>query len=440
MSIANSTYVPILKSRYSQGRPVRKLIGLVVMVLLVALWAPALTSVGDGFNLSIFAALLSLGLLVFLNKAYAPPLPQRGDRTVLSLLALCLIFLIVLSMLSAIQAEDLFRTLRPIAASIFGLAILYSITNLPPTGSTLTRLINLLIWSATVSSIFATAAYFYPPLGSIFFGLSDRTAAFFKHPNQFGIALSLIIPVLAAVILAERYRPYRMLQMILIFMGLVFSGSKTNLAISAASVSAVTLIVLYKQGVLRRFPFILPLVITTLAMLLVGGFYALGELNPRAQRLMQNVADGESIQSFDARKRIWAKSIQDGLDNPFLGVGPGQPVFGDRMPHSHNVILEMFRTLGLPGLLITTAMILLVIALSCSTLMQSAKTRHTHPRYSAIAVGLAFGTLNYIAANQFSDSFGPSTQPLFWACVGLLLGIRAMKNSRSTPQRPQKTI
>ena len=132
-----------------------------------------------------------------------------------------------------------------------------------------------------------------------------------------------------------------------------------------------------------------------------------------------------------ARERLWSISIDLGLAHPFTGVGAGQPI-GDIAPHSHNLFVEYFRTLGVPGVALITVMVLLVLICLINAVMAAliAKGRTSVATDTNVMVlGTSVCVLNYLVANQMSDSFGPSTAPFFWIPLALLIAYRNVQRS-----------
>jgi hypothetical protein len=114
-----------------------------------------------------------------------------------------------------------------------------------------------------------------------------------------------------------------------------------------------------------------------------------------------------------------------------MGVGAGQPV-GDIAPHSHNLFIDAFRTLGVPGVALMSVLVLVVMAYLVSavlcTLLGNDRGDHA-TEVNVMVLGTSVSIWNYIIANQMSDSFGPSTAAFFWLPLALLVFYRGMQRS-----------
>ena len=431
-------HIPLPRQRpriwRSQGQ---KLAFVLIAVLTVTLWAPAITSPGESaFNLSIFVA-VAVGIsLLFTQGFMRPPVASAADGRSIIIITFCMISLAFLSLLSITYAEQPFRVFRVAAGQAFGFAILYGILNLPQTPAAAKRIVNLLIWCATISGGYAVLAYVYPPVGAIAFGTSDRTAAFFKHANQFGMALSLTMPLLAAACINDQWKLKRLVQLGLIVLGVIFSGSKTNMALSLAGFMVVVVAGAFIGGTLHKRPGVVILSLVAAAIAVAVAPLILVELNPRAYRLISATASGETIHSMNDRLAVWDHSIRVGLAQPLTGAGAGQMVGVGTMPHSHNVFIEYLRTLGFPGLILITLFIVTVLGLCLRELRSALLLRSRSSESRVLGFALVVSIFSYLAANQLSDSFGPSTLPLFWTSLALLLFWRSIhKNGKGNFRR-----
>ncbi|TIO48930.1 MAG: O-antigen ligase family protein, partial [Mesorhizobium sp.] len=108
----------------------------------------------------------------------------------------------------------------------------------------------------------------------------------------------------------------------------------------------------------------------TAPILFQASFMMLQFLNPRAYKLLSLQLSGGEAHSIVSRQRLWSISIDLGLSHPFMGVGAGQWV-GDIAPHSHNLFIDYFRTLGVPGLALVVIMVLLVVGYLISAVLHT---------------------------------------------------------------------
>jgi len=156
----------------------------------------------------------------------------------------------------------------------------------------------------------------------------------------------------------------------------------------------------------------------------------LGYLNPTALALITSfLQDVNSPHSIQSRGELWSQSLQDLTDHPLIGTGAGQTL---EMPnsllpnvsHSHNVVIDYARTLGVPGLILITFQILIILAVCASTTLKALNATTSRWNDRILAVGLSFGPVAYVGANFSSDSFGPTTSPFLFSVLYLMLANR----------------
>ncbi|TIN15392.1 MAG: O-antigen ligase family protein, partial [Mesorhizobium sp.] len=232
-------------------------------------------------------------------------------------------FIIILSLLSMLYADNPLRTMRAVFAQVFGFAIIpavAAISTKPKGLVAVDRVVMTIIIMSVVTSCLVAIG-----LGDARF--ADRAEGYFKHSNQLGIALSAGLGA---------------------FFGL------------------------YSIYLIRRKKSPIKIIVGTIAapILLQVSLMALQSLNPRAYNLLALQLSGGEAHSVVSRQRLWSISMDLGLSHPFLGVGAGQPV-GIIAPHSHNLFIDFFRTLGVPGLALVSMMVLLVMAYLVSAVLST---------------------------------------------------------------------
>jgi putative inorganic carbon (hco3(-)) transporter len=112
------------------------------------------------------------------------------------------------------------------------------------------------------------------------------------------------------------------------------------------------------------------------AALLAGGLVA---WRIGLERVINTLAATETVSGLDMRLEIWSRALYMIQDFPFAGVGMGgfgrvanllYPFFlsnpDARIPHAHNLFLQIAVDLGLPGLVAWTALLLLVFVAAWS--------------------------------------------------------------------------
>ena len=163
-------------------------------------------------------------------------------------------------------------------------------------------------------------------------------------------------------------------------------------------------------------------------MIWLFGLPILEFFNPRAAGIVHALLQNDVGQSntLDQRFELWRYSIDVMKSSPWFGEGTGQVinVITQTHSHSHNVFLDLGRTLGLPGLLGSVLFILTGCWLALKTLARVSRIPPHAGSYlngRATIVGAAFAVLSYVLSNQMSDSIGPSTSVFLWLSLGLLL-------------------
>lgn len=371
-----------------------------------------------------FAAALSRGATV---------LDPLGRFMATAIIACCAA-LIFLAFLSAFNVTSPFRVMRPVVALIGGPALLMLMIG-TVTRERLYLYVSVICFAVAITGIMSIIAMAEPSLHARIFRGSDRAAAFFKNPNQLGIVLSTLLPVTLAMALgAERRRLLWLSAFAVMLVALMLSGSKANILISALTVPVALLFFVFVRysGAAR-------IVMTCMAVfgaLLAGSLLisALASLNPRALRLLEQATGGEATHSLLSRGTLWDESIALFLENPVLGVGAGQPI---GYPHSHNLVIDFARTLGMPGLTFIVLIILSAL-IACTALIVLAIQSRVRPIQDRfLCIGLALGPVAYLLSNMSSDSLGPTTSPYFFATLMMGLVARSLlsKPDQATTHR-----
>ncbi|MBS3651694.1 O-antigen ligase family protein [Pseudaminobacter sp. 19-2017] len=399
-----------------------------VLLLVVSIWFPGATRIAgtDGsisFFLGLYCAVVSV---VFYGQ-----LTTRLHRTEAAFATAVLTTstaIIVLSLLSMLHADNPIRTMRAVFAQVFGFALIPAVLviSMRPDGF---EAVDRIVLAVIVMSV-VTSCLVMLGMGDARF--SDRAEGYFKHANQLGIALSAGLPLVAAVlVISRKYRVLLWGCLAAVVLGLVKSGSKTNFIVGISGLGIFFGLYGIYLTIRRQRPLSIIAGVLTAPLLLGASVLTLQFLNPRAYRLLTVQLTGGEAHSIVSRERLWSISIDLGLLHPFTGVGAGQPV-GDIAPHSHNLLIEYFRTLGVPGLALIIVMVLLVATylISAILLTLNAKGASEHTgKADVMVLGSAVSVLNYVVANQMSDSFGPSTAPFFWLPLALLMFYRGLQRS-----------
>ena len=413
-----------------------------ILLLIVSIWFPGAARVGGEGSLSFLLALFCAMVSVTTYGEMARRL-HRAEAALATAVLTTAALIIVFSLLSMLYAGDPVRTFRAVFAQIFGFAIIPAVAAMstrPKGFEAVDRIVMAMIIMSVVTSCLVTVG-----IGGAKF--ADRAEGYFKHSNQLGIALSAGLPLVAAKLVT--FRRQRILRLLLlgclvaVLLGLVKSGSKTNFVVGVAGLGS--FFGLYSIYLVIRKQSPVAVIVGTVAapILLEASMLTLQHLNPRAYNLLSLQASGGEAHSMISREKLWSMSIDLGLSHPFLGVGAGQPI-GDIAPHSHNLFIDYFRTLGVPGAALVTIIVLLVTAYLISAVLGTLKVigddmSESATKTNVMVLGTSVSVWNYLVANQMSDSFGPSTAPFFWLPLALLMSYRRMQQLPQA-ERAEKTM
>lgn len=229
------------------------------------------------------------------------------------------------------------------------------------------------------------------------------------NPNVLAGGLLLPIPLLTALALRfdlARYRwlPLLLLAPVLLMLGTLFLAQSRGgyLAIALSLLLVLTL----------RWPW-------AGLIFLIGGIAAGSVLSVEGVVLLiEAIGSDGSVTSISGRWQIWTRALQAIHDFPLFGIGidsfekvipalyPYVELHG-RIPHAHNLLLQVGVDLGLPGLLLYCWLwggaiwILLTVlrqggelpaAVETKTMRRRGQRRH-HRRQSALRLALATGAL-----------------------------------------------
>ncbi len=415
------------------ARPIQ-ISAVLAYVFMLTLPVPGLVNLPAGASLALVTMLLSIPVWYMAARARNTPFDPTATLAI-SIILPSAAFLIFWSFLSVFGAESPLRASRYITSLIAPFALYFMVRG------TITRqrvilYVDVLTTVLAATAVMSLLAYKVDFLHQIIFQDTDRASGFFKNPNQFGMAISTTLPAVMALVLAERRRRrFRVACLLLLLLGLVASGSKTNLLLAWAS----TLVVLCGHSVIahsgaKRFGMMALYLVGGLALAGLGAA-ALSLLNPRALGIMSEFlgSDG-NINSLQTRSYLWAYSVDQFLNDPFFGEGAGQRINifyrEPEVSHSHNVLLDYMRTLGAPGLLGVSVMISAVVIVCLMSIGRTLRSQSGAAPTRIICFGLSLCCLNYVAANMSSDSFGPSTSPFFWLFAYLSFATRNLMRQR----------
>jgi O-antigen ligase len=396
------------------------------VVFFALLSVPDKVELRDGMTI---AQLFFMGSLPFWLAAY---LQRSGtvfdpEARLASFAVLLLAGLLILwSILSAFGVENGIRAARPIIALLTAFVI-YVLMIGTVTNDRLRLYITVLVGALVLTGIVVIVATFEPSLRSLVYEVGkDRSRGFFKNENQFGIAISTVLPMALGMLFSNRgSRMFWVFCIAILLLSLQLSGSKANLLIMGLTLP--TILVLFAFVSYDGMKRIGMIALTIGGCLFFGALaiFILSVLNPRALYILTNVVvEGETTGSLLSRAEVWEQSLRDLNENPLLGVGAGQPVLG--LTHSHNLLLEYARTLGAPGLVFMSAMVIVILVTCGLTILRAILYKRAPLGDRRLCIALMFAPVAYLAANFSSDSLGPTTSPFLFSALFLGLAARSL--------------
>lgn len=388
-----------------------------VMTIIAAipLWAPSLVAVGE-FSLA-FLLPFVIAAWAMLRPATAPiGRALRGDNGLgLWVEVSCICMAILFAALSMLVSPEPLRAFRVILPMAYGLCAIVILARVSPLMGR--RLIYALTFSGVlVLSVGLLAAQVGGLRDNVVIGY--RFKGFFENANQVSLAITVFWPLLVALLLGARSNFVKLTcfaALLVLGYALFLSGTKTGLAINFATTCVVVAYRASRTGSLDSSFLSLALVLAMIAVSVPLLLAILSWANPIAFEKLNSIFVGgvRDYQSIRSRNLIWEESFQLGLASPFLGEGAGSRIL-DRS-HSHNMILDYFRGMGVFGMM--SALVLLIAVGTRTAVFFSStwgKGQEDRTRDS-IVMALHLGAFGYLIGNQISDSFSPSTAFLFWA-------------------------
>lgn len=244
-----------------------------------------------------------------------------------------------------------------------------------------------------------------------------RFTGFFDNANQLSLAVSAFAPCALAlsIVTSRRVVKFACVTALLVLLaGLILSGGKTALAFAMLACAATGA---YDAARDDRFWRALVKVGGVLLLTVIAAFLTLWLISRVSPVTFQKIAEiftgGVSdYASIQSRKAIWEESVRLGTAHPLLGVGAGSHVLG--VSHSHNLVLDYFRGMGVTGALMAALLFSAVTVRSTSFCLSTIGRGSSGRWFDTITASCYLGALAYLSGNMLSDSLSPSTSFLFW--------------------------
>ena len=380
------------------------------LLLLLPVWLASLLLVG-GYSLAFLAPFAVAAWLLW----HSPP---RSAGAAVSAgfgpewLAIALAaFGAWLSMFGTPDPERAFRVLLPMA---YGAVTIFALRRAGVTVAV--RLVLALLVSGTAALAFGLAIAVTGATQPVVMFLY-RFKAFFENPNQLALVLAVVWPISIALLLTAtsvRARLYSLGMVLMLTAALLFSGGKTGMVLALAGGCAVWLYHAARSGTAGKAFLALTVTVFAITLLVPIILLALSYASPITFEKVNLIITGgvSDYQSIRSRNVLWEESIRAGVLNPLTGTGAGTKVLG--RSHSHNMILDYFRGMGVTGLMAAMLMLGAPIARAISFAVKTLRQDPASRRSDTLNMSFFVGASGYLLGNQISDSFSPSTAYIFW--------------------------
>lgn len=409
-----------------------------LLLYAIAFWFVEITSIGGNVSAPyLIPATFITG--IFLAKVDRREfVGMLGRVRVEFCLLLLMVLLCLLSLFNSAAPFRAFRILFPCALPFLLFLQLVALRSISPrTVEKLPRLLVYLGFAACTAPLFLSM--FVPGLaGSIF--TRQRLEGFLENPNQLSVVLGAMLPLMIAEIAVAK-RLMRKLGMGFLFLLLVYTllrtGSKTALAVGLFGAWVFYFLINFRSyGPAKRFALTIGMAVFAM-LVLTFGLQVAEKLDPElGMKLRMVVSDGVgNYYSIESRKVLWEESILQGKRHWLVGSGAGQIILGNS--HSHNLVLDYFRGIGLFGA-VAVVLLCLMIMLRATLKAGYVLSRRVDDREKRIFACYAASVI-YVLCNQLSDCFGPSTIGALWLFYlpAVMAERPRVRRVRSQARRPE---
>jgi O-antigen ligase len=294
-------------------------------------------------TVSVVKLLGALVLAAFLLKAL-----QRGSRLRLPPIAYAVGAFVLLVCVSLIFSSDPAAGTGTLLRYLLFAGLFFLILQLVDDEEGLTRVLRVITLSATAAAVWGLIPFLA--------GSAERASGPIGDPNDFGYLMATVLPLAGYLAVADRrFRPLWLTAFPILLAGMLATLSRGVI---------VALIALFAWLLLTRRVRVggLALSATALVAVLAAALLLFSPLI--GERLEQRGKSAEA--NVDSREALWRGAVLMAMDNPVVGVGPGQ--FGTQStdyvrdlpvvlenPVVHNTYLEILAENGLPALAAFTA-------------------------------------------------------------------------------------
>lgn len=389
-------------------------------IYLTSLWLVRPLALGDTFSLTLAApGLLLIGLI-------ALRVPRKFSLSKFRLLAFEFALLagfVLLSILSLVNSDSPIRSFRIIFPSLLPFTIFAHFVILAWYSPGLIRRVpRFLIACAAVFSVIPLfLAIAVPPLEPLIFG-TYRMQGFFENPIQHSICLATLMPLItveAVLTKKTRNRALWCLLLVVMLYTLFRAGSKSALAVAIVMSMLFATLLAFRTRNFLKIAIVLGLLALFALFLRIYGLMIAEMINPIIAEKIRSIVEGgvSNYQSIESRKLLWEEAIRQGKAHWLVGTGAGEKIYG--VSHSHNLVLDYFKGIGIFGAI---GIALLCLTIIGRTIVKSISVMSGHGGEIDLRVlACFFGSTVYVFCSQLSDCFGPTTIGFLW--VHYLTGV-----------------
>lgn len=291
---------------------------------------------------------------------------------------------LALNLVSAVEVVDYERALTFFATTAYGAVLALWLAGWVTNRMRAKVAAGGYVVAAVVSASLGLLAFFLPLPGRELMVVEDRVQALFKDPNVFGPFLVPAVLILVEETLAPRLFGFRRLVkgllLVLLVLGLIFSGSRGAWGSLAVGLGTLLVVMALRRGGGRKV--VLALVLALLAGVLVAGAVSLSGSS-------DFLSERARVQDYDAdRFGAQVAGLEPAQRYPF-GIGPGQ--FELVAPISaHSTYVRVFAEQGLPGILAFLAFLVFTLGAAVANAVAG---RDTYGIGSAALLGAWCGLL-----------------------------------------------
>jgi hypothetical protein len=388
---------------------------LITVVAFLPIWLPRELQVGN-FSFA-FAVPFALALWAMTRPASVGSI-QRALRGAhargLWLEVLCAVAIAMLAAMTTLYSPEPLNAFRVILPMTYGICALVLFCRISPLATR--RWACAPLFAGCLALGFGLV-FEHTSSGRLALMRDYRFLGFFENPNQLGIMIVGVWPLAIALLLNARTARSRLVSaaLVLVLAGsILMSGTKTALALGFVSGTLMWLYHSSRSGTLAATLFRLAITLSIVVAAVPAILWVISWASPAFfARVNSILTNGVwAFPSMQARGAIWQTSLQTGLANPLFGVGAGTEVYG--YAHSHNMLLDYFRGMGVLALSAAVVLILSVVSRCASFLLSTWYKRESNRSSDTLVAGMYLGATFHLFANQLSDSFSPTTAFLFW--------------------------